>query len=160
MKRLNVLFLVIVMLFMAGCTAGQGQPQIQVDPEDQAVIGKITGRHAGNELAKHYPDIAKNVVAVCNDIINEDNPDIIVTLVKSVIITLSDSQIDDELLKADIKDIMELIKVKSGVEITKEQMSVIKAVAEGLVSGIKIATHNRRSEKFHRWDKYRGSGLR
>lgn len=140
MKKLSVLgVLLAIVMFMVGCTTGQGQPQIQIDPEDQAVAGKILGRHAGNELAKRHPDIARNVAVICEDIIKEDNPDIIVTLVKSAILTLSDSQIDNALLKADIKDILGAIDVKSGIEVTTEQMTVIKEIAEGLISGIEIA---------------------
>lgn len=139
MKRLSLSVLAIVLFFTIGCATEQGQPQIQIDPEDKATIGKIAGRHAGNELAKRYPDIAKDVIAVCSDIIKEDNPDIIVTLVKSAIIILSDSQINDKLLKADIKDILDMINIKSGIEITEEWLAVTKAVSEGLISGIEIA---------------------
>lgn len=137
MRKISMTLIVIV-VFLVGCATGQGQPQIQINPEDQAIIGKIAGRHAGNELAKHYLDIAGDVATVCSDIIKEDNPDIIITLVKSAITILSDNQINDKLLKADIKDILGMIDVKSGIEVTGEQMVIIKAVAEGLQSGIKI----------------------
>lgn len=141
MKKLSVVstLLAIVMFFVIGCTTGQGQPQIQIDPEDQAVIAKIAGRHAGNELAKRYPDVAAEIAKVCNKIVVEDNPDIVVTLGKSMIMVLADDQIKDSLLKADIADILDMIKVESGVAVTEEQLIVIKAVAEGLISGIEIA---------------------
>ena len=130
--------LVIALMFVAGCAPGQGQPQIQIDPGSQIVIGKITGRHAGNELAKRYPDIAKEVIPICNDILEKDNPDVVVTLARSIVTVLTNSQIDDPLLKADIKDILGMINIQSGVIATEKQIAAIKAVAEGLISGIEL----------------------
>lgn len=137
MKKLSVALIVII-VFFAGCAIDQGQPQIEIDPESQAVIGKIMGRHAGDALAEKYPDIAESVKAICNDIIEKDDPDIIVTLAKSVVTVLADNQIKDKLLVADIKDILDMITVKSGVEITSEKIAVIKAVAKGLIEGINL----------------------
>lgn len=132
-----VLFAAMLM-FATGCAPGQGQPQIQIDPESQIVIGKITGRHAGNELAKRYPDIAKEVIPICNDLLEKDNLDVVVALARSIVTALTNSQINDTLLKADIKDILGMINIQSGVIATKKQIAVIKAVAEGLKSGIEL----------------------
>lgn len=134
MGKLNILFLIAVMFFTFGCSASQ----VQIDPAGQEAIAKITGRHAGNALAKKYPDTAKELILVCNDIVKESNPDIVATLARSIALTLSDSQIDDLLLKADIKDILVMIKIQSGITVTAEQILIIKAVAEGLISGIEI----------------------
>ena len=130
--------LVIALMFVAGCAPGQGQPQIKIDPDSQVLMGKITGRHAGNELAKRYPNIAKEIVPICNDLVEEDNSDIIVTLARSIVTVLTNSQIDDPLLKADIKDILGIIDIQSGAIATEKQIAVIKAVAKGLISGIEL----------------------
>ena len=135
MRKFSVASVLIAMLFMAGCTTGQ----VQVDQDSQVVIAKIAGRHAGNELMKKYPDIAIEVAKVCNKVVVEDNSDIIVTLGKSMIAVLTDSQIEDSLLKTDIADITEMIEVKSGITVTEEQLAVIQAIATGLISGIEIA---------------------
>lgn len=137
-KYLAGVGLAMAMFFMVGCATGQGQPQIQIDAEDQAVIAKIAGRHAGNELAKRYPDVAVEVAKVCNKFVAEDSPDIVVTFGKSMIVVLADDQIKDPLLKADMADILDKIKVESGVVVTEERLAVIKAVAEGLASGIEL----------------------
>lgn len=148
MKRLSVVFLVIAMFLAMGCATGQ----VQMSPESQEAIAKITARRVGYELEKSYPDISHEVLAMSKAILIEDEPDII-TIVADRLAIILIAEIGDPLLAADISDILELIEVETGVEITAEQMAVIKAVAEGLVSGIEIAIHNRRSEKFHQWDK-------
>ena len=130
--------MVVLMMFVAGCAPGQGPPQIQIDPESQVLMGKIAGRHSGSGLAKRYPDIAKEVIPICNDILEKDNPDVVVTLARSIVTVLTNSQIDDPLLKADIKDILGMINIQSGVIATEKQIAVIKAVAEGLISGIEL----------------------
>jgi hypothetical protein len=136
MKKLSVaLMMAMVMFFAIGCTAFQEHVQIQIDQESQEVIARIAGRHAGVELAKEYPNIAEKVVFVCRDIIKEESLDIIVTLTKSMAELLADEYIADP-LKADIKDILSMIKVKTEAEITKEWLAITKAVAEGLISGI------------------------
>ena len=49
------------------------------------------------------------------------------------------AEINDPLLAADIQDILVLIKIETDIEITDDQIKTIKAVAAGLISGIKIA---------------------
>lgn len=137
-KKLVGLGLVMAMFFIFGCATIQEHVDIQIDQESQEVIARITARHAGNELMKRYPDIAEKVAIVCRDIVKEKNPDIIVTFVNSITKILADDYIKDSLLKADIKEILGMIKIKTGVEITENQMAIIKAVAEGLISGIEI----------------------
>jgi hypothetical protein len=51
---------------------------------------------------------------------------------------LTNSQIDDPLLKADIKDILGMISIQSGVIATEKQIAIIKAVAEGLINGVEL----------------------
>jgi hypothetical protein len=130
------------MFFAIGCTAFQEHVQIQIDQESQEVIARIAGRHAGIELAKEYPDIAKKVMLVCRDIIEEESLDIIVTLTKSMTELLADEYIADP-LKTDIKDILSKIEIKTEAEITKEWLAITKAVAEGLISGIEIVRQSK-----------------
>lgn len=114
--------LLALVFVMNGCTTRE----IQVSDESQEVIAKITSRHVGNELAKSYPEIAVTVEEICRDIIDQDNSELINSLIKILV----DAQIDDQLLRADIQDIISLLNV----EIEKTQ--IIQAVAEGLLSGI------------------------
>ena len=137
-KRLVGLGLAMAMFFIFGCTTIQEHVDIQIDPESQEVIAHITARRAGYELMKRYPDIAEKVAIVCRDIVKEENPDIIVTFVNSITKILTDEYIKDSLLKAEIKEILGMIKIKTGVEITENQMAITKAIAEGLIEGIEI----------------------
>lgn len=127
MKNFNVLirfaFLIIgLFLFFTlnGCTLKES------NNENQIVIAKITSRHVGDELVKNYPDIAKAVGKICQDIISQENPELINKIIK----ILNDDQINDPLLRADIQDIISLFNA----EIEKTQIA--QAIAEGLLSGI------------------------
>lgn len=134
-KKLAGIVLAMVMFLMVGCAAIQ--EYVQVDQESQEIIAKITARRAGYELAKEYPVIANQVNTVCAEIIATEGADLIVVAVKQLVIALT-AEIDDPLLAADITDILTLIKIESGIEITGEQIAVIKAVARGLSVGIAI----------------------
>ena len=136
--KIAVITLILAWI-MVGCTSGQGQVQIQVDSDSQQIIAKIAGRRAGYELAKEYPDIAVEVHAACQEIIAQNKPDLVGIAVNRLIAVMLAAEIDDPLLAADISDILSMIQIEPGVELTKNQMAVIKAVAKGLVSGIEMA---------------------
>jgi hypothetical protein len=137
MKKISVLF-VIGLFFLVGCATDQGQPQIQIDPESQVIIAKIAGRRAGYELEKQYPEVSHEVLALSKAILIEKEPDIVRIVVDRLVVVLA-AEIDDPLLAADLQDIVALIKIETGVEITDKHMRLIQAAAEGLISGIKIA---------------------
>lgn len=134
MKSLSILLILIVAL--CGCSV------VQIAPESQATIAKIAGRHVGYELMLNYPDVAKEVLPVCQTILNADGNDLIVNLTDQIIITLISVEINDPLLVADISNLVDMIQVKIETELTPEQAITIKAVAEGLSSGIEIASEN------------------
>ena len=134
-KKLAGIVLTMVMFLMVGCATIQ--EYVQIDQDSQEIIAKITGRRAGYELAKEYPVIADQVKTVCMEIMATEDTDLIVVATKQLAIALI-AGLDDPLLAADITDILTLIKIESGVEITENQIAVIKITAEGLVSGIEI----------------------
>jgi hypothetical protein len=122
-----------VIFAVVGCTG----TQIQIDQDSKEVIAKIAGRRAGIELAKEYPDVADQVNTVCQEIIAQEKPDLISIAVGSLSSLLA-AELDDPLLAADISDILSMIKIEPDIEISPDQMAVIKAVAEGLASGIEM----------------------
>lgn len=117
---LLIIGLVMFLFTLNGCTARKPSD------ENRAVVAKIISRHVGGGLVKKNPDIASMIEKICQDIISQENPE----LISSVIKTLSDNQIDDPLLKADIQDIISLLNVKT------EKNQIAQVVAEGLLSGI------------------------
>jgi hypothetical protein len=127
-----MLFL-IISFAVVGCAG----TEVQIEQDGQEVIAKITGRRVGSEIAKKYPDIAREVLALSKAIIVADEADIIAIVVDRLAVVLS-AEVSDPLLAADINDVLSLIKIETDVGITTEQMTIIKAVAEGLVSGIEI----------------------
>ena len=131
--KIAVIILILAWI-MVGCVPGQ----VQVDQAGQEVIAKIAGRRAGYELAKEYPAIAVEVHAACQEIVAQDEPDLVGIAVNRLIVVMLAAEIDDPLLAADISDILSMIRIEPGIELTKNQMAVIKAVAKGLVSGIEI----------------------
>jgi hypothetical protein len=130
------IFFLIISFAVVGCTG----TQIQIDQDGKEVIAKIAGRRAGSELVKEYPDVAEHVNAACQDIVAQDEPDFISIATNRLTAIIMAAEIDDPLLVADISDILSMIKIEPGIEITPDQMAVIKAVAEGLISGIEIQT--------------------
>lgn len=132
MKKFNMILVMVIM--MAGCAVGQNQ--VQIDTESQAVIAKIAARHVGYELNKEYPDIAREVAALSEDILIAEESEIIAVIVDRTIIVLGNEFIDDPLLVMDIQDLIALVEIKADVEIAEGQMVIIKAVAKGLIDGI------------------------
>ena len=133
MKIAIIIF--IFALVVVGCAPGQGPVQIQVDPDSQEVIAKITARHVGYEIQKKYPDVAKEVLAISKEILLAKN-DIIATSIKSLTSVLINKITDDPLLIMDIKDLASLVKINANIDITEEQVKIFHAVAKGLISGI------------------------
>lgn len=135
--RNRCIVLLTIVTFIASCGLYSSIPSVQVSPESQMAIAKITARRVGYEIAKSYPVIAKEVLAITKAIDIEEKPDIIAIVVGRLGVVLS-SKLDDPLLEADIQDLLVLIEVKVDVEITENQMAFIKVVSEGLTSGISI----------------------
>ena len=133
MKIAIIIF--IFALVVVGCAPGQGPVQIQVDPDSQEVIAKITARHVGYEIQKKYPDVAKEILVVSENILIADG-DVITPLITSLTSMLISGFADDPLLVMDIKDLVALVKIDTGVEITEDQIRIICAIAKGLISGI------------------------
>ena len=127
------MFLLIISFALISCIS----TQVQIDQGSQEVIAKITGRRVGYELAKKYPDVAREILALSKAIIVVNEPDII-TIIVNRVATILTCEIADPLLAADISDILSLIKIETDIGITTEQMAISKAVAEGLISGIEM----------------------
>lgn len=133
MKRLSMLFVIIIMIAV-GCAQGQ----VQVDPASQEAIARIAGRRVGYELEKQYPEISHEVLVLSKAVLVNEEPDIVRIVIDRLVIVLA-AEIDDSLLAADLQDVIALVKVETGIEITAEHIRVIQATATGLISGIEIA---------------------
>ena len=129
------IIILIFTLVIVGCAPGQGPVQIQVNPDSQEVIARITARHIGYEIQKKYPDVAAKVLALSKDVLAAEN-DVVAALINSLTSVLVDEVTDDPLLAMDIKDLASLVKIDASVEITGEQIKIFHAVAKGLISGI------------------------
>jgi hypothetical protein len=139
MQKLNVLFLMVIVMLVFGCASGQaptGQMPI-IDQDSKEFAAKIAGRRAGNELVKKYPDIAAEVLILCQEIELSDKPDVVNIAIRKIVVLLAD-ETGDPLLGADINDLLDLLKIKPNVEIPPEQVAVVVAAAKGLMSGIEI----------------------
>ena len=142
MKRFNligVLMVIVMLVFVFGCASGQA-PTNQIptiDQDSKEFAAKIAGRRAGNELVKKCPDIAAEVLILCQEIVSSDKPDVINIAIKKIVVLLAD-ETGDPLLGADINDLLDLLKIKPNVEMPPEQVAVVVAAAKGLMSGIEI----------------------
>ena len=120
MKYLMVGLLVI---FMMGCTMGQ----IQTDSASQEILAKIAGRRVGYELGKNYPNAAAKIKEL-SCVENSSNRIVEILLAISV----------DDLLAADIQDVVSLLNFGIEIEITPDQQRIMKAVIRELIKGINI----------------------
>jgi hypothetical protein len=95
-------------------------------------------RHVGFELEKRYPDIAVEVLALSEGLLVAEESEIIKVVLDRVVFVLSSEVISDKLLVMDIQDLVGMIQVQVDVEITEDQMTIIRAVASGLIEGIEL----------------------
>jgi len=142
MKKFSMISVLIVILFIVSCATGQ----IQVDQESQIAVAKITGRRAGYSLERQYPEISHEVLALSKAILSEEKPDLVRIAIDRVVIVLA-AEIDDPLLAADLRDVIALIKIETGIEISDERLKIVKSIAEGLIAGIKIAQQQIKGDK-------------
>lgn len=131
MKKIS-LILALAMVFLVGCIS------FQVGDAEKELATKIAARHVGCEVEKRYPDIAVEVLALSEDLLVAEESEVIRIIIDRVIFVLSNEVISDQLLILDIQDLIGLIEVKVDVEITEDQMVIIRAVAEGLIEGINL----------------------
>ena len=130
-KKLIGLGMVMVFL-LCGCIS------FQVGDPEKELVAKIAARHVGFEVQKRYPDVAIEVLAVSNDILAADKTNITSSIVDRIVSVLTNEVIDDKLLIMDIQDLVGMIRVQVDVEITEDQMAIIRAIAEGLIGGIEL----------------------
>ena len=135
MKKFTISVFLAMAMFLFGCSFNLGVP-IQIDPQDQAVIAKIAGRHAGAELAKENPEIAQKVVDLCEKLLATEENEVVKITVDQIIGVLINETIDDPLLVMDIQDIIGMIQIKADIAITPEHLGIVRSVAKGLISGI------------------------
>lgn len=139
MQKFSVLFLMVIVMLVFGCASGQAPTDQMptIDQDSKELAAKIAGRRVGNELAKKYPDIAAEVLILCQEIVSSDKPDVVNIAIKKIVVLLAD-ETGDPLLGADINDLLDLLKIKPDVEMPPEQVAVVVAAAKGLMSGIEI----------------------
>ena len=131
MKKISIA-LIIIVVFLAGCVS------FEVGSTEKELVAKIAARHVGFELEKRYPDIAVEVLALSEGLLVAEESEIIKVLLDRVVFVLSGEVISDKLLVMDIQDLVGMIKVQVDVEITEDQMAIIRAVAGGLIEGINL----------------------
>ena len=132
MGKLLGLGLAMVFLF-CGCIS------FQIGDTEKEMVAKIAARHVGFEMQKKYPDIAVEVLALSRGILVAKEGEIVSVIVDRIVFVLTSELIDDPLLIMNIQDLVSMVKVQADVEITDDQMAIIRAVAEGLIEGIELS---------------------
>ena len=131
MKKISITLMVIV-AFLVGCVS------FEIDNTEKELVAKIAARHVGFEVEKRYPDIAIEILALSKGILVAKEDEIVSVIVDRIVFVLTSELIDDPLLIMDIQDLVGMIKIQVDVEITEDQMAIIRAVAEGLIEGIDL----------------------
>lgn len=125
MKRSLSVLAVLFMLIVTACSW-------RVPPGVSEVITGITSRRVGCELVKQNPKIADEVEVLAQALLNG----VFEKAAVSRLCALLKTDFDDPLLEADIADVLGLIEIEPGLEVTKEQIALINVVAKGLLEGI------------------------
>lgn len=134
MIRRTTLLLIILSIFISACT------WLSHNIESAEVIAKISARRLGAELQYKYPDIAKELYKVCKIILKDTDTNNAEEqkLLKQYIYELLQQHIEDPILAADFMNLIDIIKIKPNIPLDAEQILIIKTIAEGLMSGIKL----------------------
>ena len=130
MKRISILLL--VMVFLAGCVSFGARSN------EGEVVTKIAARHMGYNLNKNYPDVAEKIFKLSNDILATKDSEVIRIAVDKIVSILTGEAIEDPLLRMDTQDLISLLGVRVDVEITEDQLTIIRSVARNLVEGIEL----------------------
>lgn len=143
MKKLISLFLVGMFLIFCGC--GMLQPR----GDSQELIAKISARHIGHELVKKHPKIANELLYHCRFVttalINNTAVAGSVERMKRFLLYQWEWH-DDPLMEADIDDLLSLIKI-DGPEIPESRLLKIRAVIDGLSSGLRTGLNDNSVEE-------------
>lgn len=136
MKSLSIIMILSAIMMITGC-ATDGITVPAIDQDSKELIAKISGRRIGASLQEKYPDIAGEVSFLCQEIAGTDEPDIIDIAIRKLVKILA-NEVDDPLLAADISDLMELLHVKTGIEISPDRLAIIVSAARGLANGVEL----------------------
>ncbi len=123
------------MALFIGMTACVG---VETTPETSETIAKISSRRIGLEVQSEHPSAAKEIYKVCKLVLTDVESGGNETLKKYAHELLQQS-INDPLLASDIMDLIGLIKINPDVPLTEGQIRIVKAIAEGFISGIELS---------------------
>lgn len=129
MKRLTSLGIVVMFLF--GCIS------FQLTGTEKEVFAKGVARYVGFELEKQYPAVAEEIKTLSQQLLLAEADEVVTVIVDRMVFVLI-GEIDDPLLVLSIQDLISLIKIETTVEISEEQMGIIRAIAQGLIEGIEL----------------------
>lgn len=133
-----IAFLLVMLATISACAWINMNPGISsgVTGISSNIVASISSRRVGAKLQRTYPDIARKVHSVCSAIIeSEALTHEIMDDLKKAVVTVS---IEDKMLRADILDLLSLIKIVPDVEITQQQIVLIRTIATGLKTGIDL----------------------
>lgn len=123
----------LTMLFMLCSILGCSGLQLQGD--SQELVAKMSARHVGHKLVTENPDIAKALVPLAEMVLispTANGGDLI-----SHLRLIAVEKIHEPLLKADISDLLDMIKI-DGPTVAVPQVILIRAIATGLLEGINM----------------------
>lgn len=125
----GLLFLMGFMAFLLGC------PGIQIQGDSQELVAKMSARHVGQKLAVENPGVALMLAPLAEMVLSSPTAHG-VDLVEQLK-TIAIDKIRDPLFKADIRDVVSMIKV-DGPTLAVSQVRLIRAIAHGLLEGIRM----------------------
>lgn len=128
-NTLGLLGMIFAVCFILGC------PGLQIQGNSQELVVKMSARHVGHKLAVENPDVALMLAPLAEMVLT--SPTAYGGSLISQLRAVAVNKIRDPLLKADISDLVGLIKI-DGPTIAVSQVRLIRAIANGLLEGINM----------------------
>lgn len=129
--KINIIcsvFLVAFLVTFAACSL------IKLSTEEPVLAASILSRRVGVELQKSYPETAQQVYSACNFVLGLD--ELTSEYADNLKEIIAGVAVEDELLRADLSALLSMVAIAPTVEITQEQIVLIRIIAAGLKTGV------------------------
>lgn len=130
-----VAVLILLSLFLSGFG---WRPKTIDTVETTETMAKISSLRLGSQVQRKAPAVAEKIYMVCSVAVEYlDEPGYPVALM-NFLYGLLDQLIEERVLAADLLGLLGMVEIMPDIPLTTEQISLIKIIAEGLISGIEL----------------------
>jgi len=112
-KYLTIMTIVsaILILIASFIITTPGCKHISFSPDAQVTAARIAARHIGAKIIKKHPEYLQTALTICNGIIMSQNKEQRKQAFESAVALLLQKVVKDEKIRADIKDLLNMIQI-------------------------------------------------